>query len=51
MYDYDYHIVYEGEKMNVGTEVRILNGESVRTEGKVIKSGKSNYFKYAEIWL
>ena len=41
----------EGGILNAGTEVRILDGESVRAEGKVIKSGKSNYFKYAEIWL
>ena len=51
MYDYNYHVVYEGGILNAGTEVRILDGESVRAEGKVIKSGKSNYFKYAEIWL
>ena len=35
MYDYNYHVVYEGGILNAGTEVRILDGESVRTEGKV----------------
>ena len=52
IYQSDYAtVVYEGGILNAGTEVRILDGESVRAEGKVIKSGKSNYFKYAEIWL
>lgn len=51
MYDYNYHVVYEGEKIKAGTEVKIMDGEDVRAEGKVIKPNKSNYFKYAEIWL
>lgn len=51
MYDYNYHVVYEGEKIKNDTEVKIMDGEEVRGEGKIIKSGKSNYFKYAEIWL
>lgn len=51
MHDYNYHVVYEGEKIKIDTEVRIFDGESIRGEGKVIKPAKSNYFNYAEIWL
>lgn len=51
LHDYNYHVVYEGEKIKMGTEVRVLDSESIRGEGKVIKPSKSNYFNYAEIWL
>jgi hypothetical protein len=53
IHDYDFHIVYEGEKLPVGTKVRALNKDgSVRGEGEVIKSRKYNYFTpSAEIWI
>lgn len=51
MYDYSYHVVYEGEKIPAGTYVKIMDGEEVRGEGEVLKSAKCNYLSYAGIWL
>lgn len=52
VYRPNYHVVCE---MNVGitagTEVRCLEGESVRGEGKVYIVKNSNYFNNSEIWL
>ena len=46
-----YHVVYEGEKISPYTEVRCLEGEEVRGEGKVLKSTKCNRLNYAELWM
>lgn len=51
LYDYNYHVVYTGEIIPIGTEIQISDGERIRGEGKVIKCGKANYFNYAEIWM
>ena len=51
-HDYNYHVVHEGERILIGTSVRILKRDgSVRGEGMVIKTGKCNYFSYSQIWL
>lgn len=51
LFDYNYHIVHVSESIPIGTEIRVMDGDSVRGEGKVIKSGKCNYFDYCEIWV
>lgn len=51
MYDYNYHVVYEGERIKAGTEVKVFDGGEIRAEGTVVKSAKCNYFNYYEIWL
>lgn len=51
MYDYNYHVVYEGERIKAGTEVKVLDGDEIRAEGTAVKSAKCNYFNYSEIWL
>jgi len=50
-YMYSYKVVYEGEKIEAGKEVRVMNGDDVRAEGIVVQSGVCNYFNYAQIWL
>lgn len=49
---YNYHVVHEGERIDVGTEVQCLdeNG-NIRGSGIVVKTGKCNYFSYSEIWM
>lgn len=52
LYEYQYHIVHEGDLIPLGTTVRALDSEgNVRGEGKVIKTGKCNYFSYSEVWV
>ena len=54
LHDYNYHVVYEGEKLPIGTEIRCVDkvDGSIRGEGKVIKPKKCNYFApKAEIWV
>jgi hypothetical protein len=52
LYDYSYHVVYEGEKLPVGADVRVLNEDGgTRGEGSVVKSGECNYLDYSEIWM
>ena len=48
---YNYHVVYEGPNIPIGTKIRCLNGEDVRGEGKVLKSGKCNFLGYSELWV
>jgi len=51
-YTYNYHIVYEGTKIPIGTKVRVFEADStIRGEGEVIKSSKCNFLNYSEIWL
>ena len=52
-YTYNYHIVYEGPKLPIGTKVRALEADAltIRGEGEVIKPSKCNYLNYTEIWL
>lgn len=50
--DYNHHIVYEGEKIAAGTQVRVLDESGgIRAEGKVIEPSTCNFFSYSEIWL
>jgi hypothetical protein len=52
LYDYKYHVVYEGGRIAVGTEVRALDDEgNVRGEGTVVATAECNYFDYAQIWM
>lgn len=37
--------------VKAGTEVRCLDGNSVRGEGKVYIVKNTNYFNYSELWL
>ena len=37
--------------VKAGTEVRCLEGDSVRGEGKVYIVKNTNYFNNSEIWL
>ena len=52
VYRPNFHVVCE---MNVdikaGTEVRCLEGDSVRGEGKVYIPKRMNFFNYTELWL
>lgn len=50
--DYNYHIVYEGDRIEAGTKVRVIEESGdIRAEGEVIKPKRCNYFSYSEIWL
>lgn len=53
LYDYNYNVVYEGEKIPVGMKVRCVDKSdgSVRGEGTVIRSYQGNYLRYAQIWI
>lgn len=51
VHDYSYLVVYEGEKIEAGTEVRAIDGEEVRGEGSVIRSTKCNNLAYAKLWM
>lgn len=47
-----YHIVCEMRvEIKAGVEVRCLDGESVRGEGKVYIVKNTNYFNNSELWL
>ena len=48
---FSYHVVYEGDNLTPGTEVRCLDGKEVRGEGTVLKSTKCNRLNYAELWM
>lgn len=52
MFDFSYHVVYTGERIANGTDVKVLDeaGE-LRGSGKVKKSGKCNYLQYSEVWM
>lgn len=53
LHDYNYHVVYEGEKLSIGTGVRVIDKDgSIRGKGLVIKPKVCNYFApKAEIWM
>lgn len=50
-YTYSYKIVYEGKKIEAGTEVKVMSGDDIRAKGIVVQSSICNYFNYAQIWL
>lgn len=47
------HVVCEGCRPDIaaGDKVRILDGERVFGEGKVLRPKKLNYLPYAEFWI
>lgn len=45
-----YHIVSEKPVRN-GDFVKVLNGDEIRAEGKVVRTSSSNYFKLHEAWI
>lgn len=52
VYRPDYHVVCEMRvDIKAGTEVRCLEGDSVRGEGKVYVPKRTNFFNYTELWL
>lgn len=52
VYRPSYHVVCEIRvEVKAGTEVRCLEGESVRGEGKVYIVKNANYFNNSELWL
>lgn len=52
VYRPNYHVVCEKNlEIEAGTEVRCLEGNSVRGEGKVYMPKRTNYFNYTELWL
>lgn len=51
MFAFSYHIVYVGEKIELGKYVRVLDKGNIRGEGEVIKSSKCNMLNYSEIWI
>ena len=52
VYRPSYHIIYEGEPIKAGTDIRCLNPDgSIRGEGKVYLPKKTNYFNYSELWV
>lgn len=47
-----YHVVCEMRvEISAGTEVRCLEGNSVRGEGQVYTTRRTNFFDYSELWL
>lgn len=52
MFDFSYHVVYEGKIITPGTEIRVFD-EVGRTRGfgKVSKSAKCNFLPYSELWV
>ena len=40
LWTYSYHIVYEGDKIPLGTYVRCMDGSRVVGEGKVVKNAE-----------
>ena len=51
-HDYKYHVVYVGEKISIGTAIKVLDESgNIRGEGEVIKTSKCNFFDYSEIWM
>lgn len=52
VYRPNYHVVCETRvEVKAGVEVRCLEGESVRGEGKVYIVKNANYFNNSELWL
>lgn len=52
VYRPNYHIVCEGHvKVGVGCEVRVMDGDNVRGEGKVVNTKVLNYLNYSEVWV
>ena len=52
VYRPNYHVVCEMRvEVKAGTEVRCLDGDSVRGEGKVYIVKNTNYFNNSELWL
>lgn len=52
VYRPSYHVVCEMKvDVKAGTEVRCLEGDSVRSEGKVYLPKRTNFFNYSELWL
>lgn len=52
VYRPNYHVVCEMRvEINAGAEVRCLDGNSVRGEGKVYITKDANYFNNTELWL
>ena len=48
----NYHVVCEGKvDVKAGAEVRCMDGDSVRGEGRVYIVKETNYFNYSEIWM
>ena len=52
VYRPDYHVVCEKRlSVKAGDEVRCMDGENVRGEGKVYIVKCTNYFNYSELWM
>ena len=52
VYRPSYHVVCEIRvEVKAGAEVRCLEGDSVRGEGKVYRPKRTNFFNYTELWL
>ena len=52
VYRPNYHVVCEMRvNIKAGTEVRCLEGNCVRGEGKVYIPKRTNFFNYSELWL
>ena len=52
MFRPNYHVVCEGKAdVKAGAEVRCMDGNTVRGEGRVYVVKETNYFNYSEIWM
>jgi hypothetical protein len=53
IYKPDNHIVCEQKSLPIdnGDYVRVLSGEEIKCEGKVLRPHKLNYLNYAEFWV
>lgn len=52
VYRPNYHVVCEMRvEINAGMEVRCLEGNNVRGEGKVYIPKRTNFFNYSELWM
>lgn len=52
VYRPNYHVVCEKRiTVKAGDEVRCMDGENVRGQGKVCTVKSTNYFNYSELWM
>lgn len=47
-YTYSYNIIFEGERIDAGSRIRV---KERGVKGEVVKASKCNYFNYSQVWL
>lgn len=52
VYRPNYHVVYESDiVIKSGMEVRCMDGDTIRGEGKAFAPKRCNFFNYSEVWI